>query len=322
MPIKQDSKSATRKLEQAIKTTRMIATASLAIGVIAIMLALIPLVSSYLQPTPANFGHTLAGINNPFTPAQLAVINNASSAYFETAGEMYLNHSLTNVGTAPIVQTNALIVNGKPSIIYLGAISCIFCGENRWAMALALGQLGHFGSIYKGYSALQDGDVPTIYWQPARYNVSSGVSFGSNYSSAYLNFVPIEYESQISQGFQIQPLTYFQQQAAAYGNPTYISATNVIVTLNSFQGTPYTIWGRDVVSGADAIAMTNGTTSLMNMSHADVLRQLAKPNNLFAWEQYAGADLYIAMACASLSGSMPPICSLPAIKAIQKTGGY
>ncbi|HVA82563.1 MAG TPA: DUF929 family protein [Candidatus Aquilonibacter sp.] len=321
MPTKQDSKNATKKLEQMIKTTRAIAIMALVVGIIAFLMGAIPIAMNLLQGPSPNFGNTLAGINQPFTPAQLAVINNASLANFETAGEMYLNHSLPNVGTVQPQQTNALIINGKPSIIYLGAISCIYCGENRWAMALALGKLGHFNALYNGYSALQDGDVPTVYWLPVSYNISSGVSFGANYTSPYINFLSIEYESKITQGFQIQPLTYFQAQSQTLGNGGYINATGIMLSLNNFQGTPYTIWGRNVVTGADAIAFTNGTTTIMNMTHADVLRQLAAPNNIFAWEQYAGADLYIAMACASLSNSTP-VCALPAIKAIQKTSGY
>lgn len=305
-----------------IKTTRAIAIVALVIALVAFLMGAIPLIMGALAGPSPNFGNTLAGINQPFTPSQLAVINNASLAYFETAGEMYLNHSLPNVGTVQPEKTNTLIINGKPSVIYLGAISCIYCGENRWAMALALGQLGHFSGLYNGYSALQDGDVPTIYWLPVQYNTSSGVSFGANYSSPYINFLSMEYESKITQGFQVQPLTYFQSQSQALGNGAYINATNIMLALNNFQGTPYTIWGKDVVAGADAIAFTNGTTTIMNMTHADVLRQLATPNNIFAWEQYAGADLYIAMACASISGSMPPVCSLSAIKAIQSANGY
>ncbi|MDE1869845.1 MAG: DUF929 family protein [Candidatus Micrarchaeota archaeon] len=321
MPTRNDSKNATKRLEQMIKTTRMIAIAALVIGVVAFLMGAIPIVMTLLQGPSPNFGNTLAGIDQPFTPAQLSVINNASLANYETAGEMYLNHSLPNVGTAQPQQTNTLVVNGKPSVIYLGAISCIYCAENRWAMALALAKFGQFGALYNGYSALQDGDVPTIYWKSVNYNTSSGASFGANYSSPYISFLPIEYESPIKQGFQVQSLSYFQNQAQTLGIGSYINATSVLLALNNFQGTPYTIWGRNVVPGADAIAFTNGTRTIMNMTHADVLRQIATPNNVFAWEQYAGADLYIAMTCPSI-GNSAPVCALPAIKAIEKANGY
>ncbi|MGI0141901.1 MAG: DUF929 family protein [Candidatus Micrarchaeales archaeon] len=320
---KQQSISAQKRLESAIRTVKLISSAALMIGIIAIILAAIPILGPVLNPAP-NFGSTLAGINNPFTAAQLAVINNASNSYFEEAGLMYLNHTLPNAGAATVTQTNTLIVNGKPSVIYLGAISCIYCGENRWAMALALGRFGQFNSLYIGYSSFGDADVPTIYWTPATYNVTSGVTFGSNYSSKYINFLPIEYQSKITQGFQIQPIPYFQQQANALGNGAYINATNLIASVNTFQGTPYTIWGRNVVPGADAVAgfQTQGSgVALTYMTHAQVLQQLSNPNDNFSWTQYAGADLYIAMTCATIN-NVAPICSLPAIQGIEKASDY
>ncbi|MDE1870503.1 MAG: DUF929 family protein [Candidatus Micrarchaeota archaeon] len=318
---KNQGASAQKKLESAIRTVKIISTTALVIGILAILLAAYPLVKGMLSGPAPNFGHTLAGINSPLTPAQLAVINNASTSYFERAGEMYLNHSLPNVGGTTVARTNSLIINGKPSVVYLGAISCIYCGENRWAMALALGRFGKFGSIYTGYSSLGDGDVPTLYWTPALYNASSAVTFGGNYTSNYLNFLPIEYQSKITLGFQLQSIPYFQQQAVANGNGAYINATNQIAQLNTFQGTPYTIWGNSIVPGADAVAFTNGNTTLMNMTHAQIFAQLASPSNQFSWTEYGGADLYIAMVCASIKNSAP-ICSLPAIQGIERVSGY
>jgi hypothetical protein len=62
--------------------------------------------------------------------------------------------------------------NGKPSVIYIGAISCVWCGENRWAMAMALSRFGSFNSLYIGYSSIHDGDVPTLYWKPQELGVN------------------------------------------------------------------------------------------------------------------------------------------------------
>lgn len=319
-----DSRVAQAKLERAIKTTRMISTVSLAIGIIAIILAAAPLVAGIIKGPAPNFGHTLAGINQPLTPSQLAVINNASNANFETAGLMYLNHSLQNASIIAPIPVNSLTINGKPSVIYLGAISCIYCAENRWAMALALGQFGHFNSLYLGYSALGDGDVPTIYWAPAQYNSSSGATFGANYSSSYINFLPIEGQSKITGGFVPPTLSQMQQDAQSLNNSAYSLAINTILQLNNFQGTPYTIWGRNLMPGVDAVAgfAQNGTgVALTYMTHAQVFSQLNAPNGEFSWTQYAGADLYIAMTCASINNTAP-ICSLPAIQSIERINGY
>jgi hypothetical protein len=272
------------------------------------------------------FGERLTDINEPFNSSELSIINNASNSFFETAGEMYLNGTLQNtVGSQPSL-TPQLLLNGKPTVIYLGAISCIFCGENRWAMALALSRFGGFSELFKGYSSFNDGDLPTIYWAPANYNASSGVAFGNFYSSNYIYFLTTDYASPITQGFEMQTLNYFELQAAAINNTAYEKAIALIGTLNNYQGTPYTIWGKYVVSGADAFDFGNSTNSsssgqypLTNLTHDQVLSQLAQPNDQFAWTEYAGADLYLTLLCASTSNAVPA-CHLPAIVQIEEKG--
>ncbi len=277
--------------------------------------------------TQQQFGNRLTNINQPLNPSELSIINNASDSYYEIAGEMYLNHTLTNEVGAQSTKVSSFLLNGKPSVIYLGSITCIFCGENRWAMALALSRFGNFSNLFKGYSSLGDSDVPTLYWSPAHYN-SSTVDLGSFYNSKYINFIAIEDTNPIRGGFSLQPLQTIQSEINASGNIAYSDAYNYVMQLNNFQGTPYTIWGNYNIGGADAVdfgnqtpTSTNPTLQLTYMTHNDVLNQLAAPKGQFAWSEYAAADLYIAMTCASINNTAP-ICSLPAIKGIEATNGY
>jgi hypothetical protein len=264
------------------------------------------------------FGMRLTDINAPLNASELAIINNASQAYFVTAAQMYLNKSLPILIGAPVSAAPLLVVNGKPSVMYLGAISCVYCGENRWAMALALGQFGSFQQLFKGYSALGDQDVPTIYWAPAHYNATQGVDFGNFYTSKYVNFVSMDYASPITGVFEVGTLTYFQQEATATANPAYEDATNIFIRLNNFEGTPYTIWGKFTVKQADAANFGDATSSattplpMASLTHDQVLSLLASPHTPFGWNEYAAADFYISLLCASMS-SPAPVCSLPSI---------
>ena len=264
------------------------------------------------------FGSRLTNINAPLNATELAVINNASQSYFVTAAQMYLNKSLAIPIGAPVSASPLLLVNGKPSVMYLGAISCVYCGENRWAMALALSQFGSFQQLFKGYSALGDQDVPTIYWAPAHYNATQGVEFGNFYTSKYINFISMDYASPITAGFQVGTLTYFQQEAVATMNPAYEAATGIFIKLNNFAGTPYTIWGKFTVTQADAAnfgdASSSATTTLpiSSLTHGQVLGLLASPHTPFGWNEYAAADFYISLICASMA-SPAPVCSLPSI---------
>ena len=297
-------------------------------GVIAILVIVV--VYQYASLRALNyqqsFGKRLTGINTPLSAAQMAVINNASDSYFETAGQMLLNGTINNsVGTGGLPHKVAAITfNGKPSVIYFGSITCLWCGENRWAMALALGRFGSFSQLYKGYSSFGDYDLPTLYWRQDNYTNYS-VMLGGFYNSSYLSFLPIEDTAPITGGFYLEPFNTTQQEINATGNAPYITAFNYILKIGTFQGTPYTIWGNYVVGGADAADFGNSPPKgsnlpLENMTHQQVLAQLASPNDQFAWTEYAGADIYIALACASINNTAP-ICALPVIPQIEKTLG-
>ena len=273
----------------------------------------------------ASFGQRLTNINKPLNSSYLSVINNAPDSYFETAGLMLLNGSINNnVGVTPI-KVNPFILNGKPTVIYLGSITCVFCGENRWAMALALGRFGNFSHLFEGYSSFGDHDLPTLYWSPSHYNISAE-DLGNFYSSKYLNFISIDDAMPITGGFQLNSPALIQQRINATGNVPYKDAFEFIARLNNFQGTPYTIWGKYNVPGADAVDFGNSTPTTQNltltyMTHKDVFNALSKPSDQFAWTEYAAADIYIAMACSSINNSAP-ICTLPAIQQMEIKGGY
>ncbi len=295
--------------------------------------------------TQEAFGQRLTDINVPLNSSQLAVINDEPNSYFDTAARMWLNGSLTSLVGQQIAAAPLLTVNGKPTVVYLGAISCVYCGENRWAMALALSRFGVFQDLFFGYSSFGDQDVPTIYWAPAHYNATSAVDFGNFFDGTYVEFLSLDYASPITAGFQMETLPYFQQQATAVNNTVYEKATNLMVSLNNFAGTPYTIWGRYSVPGADAtdfgdVTSTSSSSSsassssstttaallpLATMTHDQVLASLANPSTPFAWTEYAAADYYVALICSSLgvistsSVTAPPVCSEPNISGMTTT---
>ena len=340
-PSKISKKDAVLRYERTLHSLRIISSAALMLGIMAIFssIAIALLLSSDISGLHAanssaaniaqsnsTFGHTLAGIDTPLNSTSLSIINSAPNAYFETAGEMYLNGSIAN----PIFPQDAnkilsFSANGKPSVIYLGSITCIFCGENRWAMALALSRFGNFSRLYTGYSSFGDADVPTLYWTADNYN-KSGTAIGNYYTSNILTFISIEDENPITGGFVLNPLPTILNNVKQYKNQTYTSALEYIFNLSNnrttaFQGTPYTIWGSYQFSGADAAVFGNSTPSgnsvaLTYMTHAQVLSQLAVPNDQFAFSEYAAADLYVAAICKSLNNTAQ-VCSIPAIASIE-----
>ena len=264
---------------------------------------------------------TLAGIGTPLNASQLNVVNNAPNSYFEAAGEKLLNQSLTDyVSLAKPPKYKAFTANGKPSVIYIGAISCVYCGENRWAMALALSRFGNFSELFNGYSALGDGDIPTLYWTTDNYNATGAPKYGNFYHSGFINFIDAEYDSEINLSIQVQSPAYFASHAP---NATYKSAMEFMNSTGKFGGTPFTFWGTSLMQGADAVVFGNTTpksTSLpiATWSHAKIISQLSSFNDQFAWGEYAAADVYVAETCAALPANTPvSACALPSIKALE-----
>ncbi len=322
---------------------RIIAYSAFVIGILSLifsftmLLILVPSINSAIslqhtssqpaQQSNITFGRTLAGIDQPLNSTELSVINNAPDSYYQTAGEMFINGTLNNTpypGNAN--PAPALILNNKPSVFYLGSITCIFCGENRWAMALALSRFGSFSKLFIGYSSFGDGDLPTLYWTHENYNVS-GDSIGNYYSSNIINFISIDDTNPITKGFQLNSIPTIHANILSYDNQTYAQAYNYFANLSqnkttTFTGTPYTVWGNYQFPGADAVVFGNSTPSsnylpLEYMTHAQVLSQLANPTDQFAQSEYAAADVYVAAVCKSINNTAPACTAIPAIAAIE-----
>ncbi len=328
-----------QKYEHALRNLRTVSTAALALSILSILASMLILfvlgpqmyqvaqgtttINSIQATTTSNstLGHTIAGIDQPLNSTALAVLNNAPNSYFETAGEAYLNNSLTNPLFLTTNRTAPFKINNKTTVFYLGSITCVFCGENKWAMVLALSRFGSFSKLFIGYSALGDADVPTIFWNALNYN-KSGTAIGNYYSSDKLNLISIEDVNPITGGFRLNTLAQMQSNIAQYSNPVYTAAFGYFLNTSSknataFQGTPYTIWGNYQFPGADAAIFGNTTPSsnilpLTYMTHSQVLSQLAGHQSQFALSEYAAADVYVAAICKSINNNAS-VCALPAI---------
>lgn len=334
-----------KSYQKIVQRLTLITYLSFAIGVIAIIISLTTLVligGVTVKPTnltknitttanTTDFGSTLAGIDQPLNATQLAVINNAPNSYFERAGEYFLNGSIQSPYQAglPTHAVNAFITNNKVSVIYVGSITCIFCGENRWAMALALSRFGNFSQLFNGYSSFGDDDVPTLYWAQVDYNGSTD-DITNHYSSKYINFLTIEDTHPITGGFNLNSLAQIISNVKDTGNTTdynaleYALAPDGNSSIGFDGGTPYTIWGTSQFDGADTTDFGNitatGQVQLTDMTHQQILNLLSDPTTKFGLVEYVGADIYIASVCKSLNTTYQravQACSLPAIGQIE-----
>mgnify|MGYP001626348220 CR=1 FL=1 len=261
--------------------------------------------------TAQNFGHRLTNIDQPLNSSELSIINNAPTIYFEKAGEMLLNNTLNDPMSPRAGQklNSSFVVNGKPGVIFLGAISCIWCGETRWPLALALSRFGNFTALYKGYSSFGDYDIPTLYWAQDNYTTRSGATFNNFYQSPYISFITIDYDSPITQGFAMQPISYFLTIAP---NQTIKNALLFInkTTGQNIVGTPTMVIGNYLIPEAVGEVFGNttpsdGTIPLTYETHEQVLQQIANFSDQFAYAEYASADIYIGYICSTINQTAP-----------------
>ncbi len=289
----------------------------------------------------APFGHTLYRIDSPLNSTQLNIINHAPQSYFDTAAEMILNGSLqiplfvvknntpvelyegsvSPLDAPSIVQLNKSEVSkymgNKAAFIYLGSITCVFCGDSRLAMELALSRFGSFKDLYYGYSSFGDADLPTFYFAPEPYN-SSGLDDVTNYYNGSINLVTIEDINPITGGFDLNPLTTITSNVFSSKNEEASNAMTLINSLLSnsttqFSGTPYVIAGDYLFKGVPGINFgVDGTTPnniqgtyIQDLRHSQILQMIANPNTQLAWGYYAIADIYIAALCKSMGNSAP-----------------
>jgi hypothetical protein len=274
-----------------------------------------------------------AGIGQPFTAAQLAIINKEPLSYYQQAGDMLLQKQLANpfkLGSALSYQP--YVVNGKPSVILIEAISCDDCGQSRWQNALALATFGSFSGLYKGYASTGDFHVATLYWGKDDYTVTESATFGSAYTSKYINLYAVDGDSPVIDAkAHFVPISYFVDHAPDAGwraAMQFMDNANNAVAGGKAKNSVFQSWGSFIWNGSDAKVFGNspptplnniGTLPLANENQDAVLAELKKPQSQFAWSEYAAADIYIATVCKSFASATaaPPVCALPAIVTLE-----
>jgi uncharacterized protein DUF929 len=192
--------------------------------------------------------------------------------------------STSGVVTTPqSVNDPALVADGKPELLYIGAEFCPHCAAERWPLYVALSKFGTFspqpGRIH---SANEDGDVPTLTF------------YGTTYSSPYLTFTPVEVTTNKPQGNGYAPL-----QTPTQAQLTLWEDTN--------GGTfPFVdIGGKKVLPSAQYLF-----TPLENLPFSTVAAQVGNNSTTIGANIDASAAQLITTICGSLSNHKPAaVCS-------------
>ncbi|MEM3186210.1 MAG: DUF929 family protein [Conexivisphaerales archaeon] len=212
-------------------------------------------------------------------PIPSSLYNTISSVSISTISGM----STKGVAALSILPsgTPLLTYNGKPEVLYIGAEYCPFCAAERWGMVVALSKFGNFSNLSYMLSSPTD---------PAGSNVPTFTFYGSNYTSQYISFIPIE-ETNRYQNVTLQTPTPEQQ--------------NLMYTYDPNGNIPFIdIANRYILVGAQF-----SPSLFQGLNWTQIASQLDNPDSSVAKAVDASANTIITAICSVDGGNPATVCS-------------
>ena len=246
------------------------------------------------------------GLSNGPTGAALgAVVKDVTTvpaSTLDTVGAGTFNGKIQTITGTP----KPLTSGGKPELLYMGAEYCPYCAANRWAMIVALSRFGTFSGLATVHSAVSNGsgddepypDTPTFTFVHA------------SYSSPYLNFTPVELQTNIPDASNgtytmLQSPTSAQQALLnKYDTSPYTTETGAI---------PFLDFGNKYVS----IGVSYSNTALTGLTWSQIAADLHNPNSTVA-KAVDGTANYFTAAICKMTGNQPASACTPAVQALEK----
>jgi hypothetical protein len=187
---------------------------------------------------------------------------------------------------------------GKPVVTYMGAEYCPYCAGERWAMVLALSRFGTFKDLGSTHSASEDvhPDTPTFTFH------------GSTYSSPYLDFQPVEMQTNQLSGSAYgkldTPTAAQQKLMATYDVSPYFPSDGAIPFVD--------FAGKYGLSGA-----SYDVSALDGLSATEIAQALHDPNSPVAKGIVGTANAITAAICATTGDQPASACQIPAVQALR-----
>lgn len=215
-------------------------------------------------------------------PAVLAELAQVSPSVIDSVGTGGQAPPLSKISGPALTGSN-----GKAEFLYVGAEWCPYCAAERWAMAIALDHFGTLSGV--GFTTSSSSDV-----FPDTHTLAF---YGSSYSGAYLDFVPVELQDRNRNN--LQAMNAQQQQLFQTYNP------NGDIPFLDF-GNQYSMVGQGV-----------HPDPLQGLSWQQIGAALSNPNSPVT-QAIVGNSNYLTAAICKLPGtSGASVCSDPVIQRIE-----
>jgi hypothetical protein len=190
--------------------------------------------------------------------------------------------------------------NGLPLVTYLGAEYCPFCAGERWPLIVALSRFGTFSGLQQSHSASDD-----VYPNTPTFSFA-----GSTYTSPYLEFNPVELQSNVRAGNSYQQL---QTPTPAQTNLLRMYDAPPYVPASAAGSIPFIDFaGQYLASGASYDVGT-----LRGMTQEQIAAALADPSTPQAQAILGSANALTAAICTATGNQPADVCSDPAVASLQ-----
>jgi hypothetical protein len=247
------------------------------------------------QPSGSQTGTTQA------SPDVLKAITQVGPNILSAVGTGGVQNPLKIVKGSPSALTGP---NGKPEVFYAGGNYCPYCAAERWAMIVALSRFGTFSHL----DQIQSGEG----------NISTFTFYHSEYSSAYIDFVPLELygnnmDSSGSYAVLQTPTADQQKLIDTYDAPPYTSSAG---------GIPFVdIANKYVLSGASYNPQVLFNSSSQSLSWQDIAKSLSNPGSPIAQGILGTANYLTAGICMATQQQPGSACNATVIQQIEQSLG-
>jgi hypothetical protein len=249
---------------------------------------------------PSGSGKELAAGDQPAPASLIAALTSIPQSTFDSIG---LGSASAGPDGPKPINAPALIKDGKPEVLYVGAEYCPYCAAERWPMIIALSRFGTFSNLHTSSSSASD-----VYPNTPTFSF-----YQSSYTSPYLSFDAVEQTTSRPDGHggytPLQSLSD-QQKAilAQYDGPPYLADRGSIPFVD--------FGGKSVLAGA-----TYNPSVLAGKTQQQIAAQLADPNSEVAKSAIGSANLLTAAICQATNQQPQNVCQSPGVQKAAATLG-
>jgi uncharacterized protein DUF929 len=292
-------RAAERRTEQ---RRRILIAAGSIVAVVAIVVAFIVIKAN-------NKPGSSTSSNGPTGSSLASVVSNVTSVPASTLDKIGSGSGLVTSKPATISGGTALTANGKPEMLYMGAVYCPYCAAERWAMIVALSRFGTFSGLATTHSASVNGAG-----QAEPYpNTPTWTFHNASFTSQYLTFTPVEMQTNIpdkSTGTYTNLETPTKAQQALlnkYDVPPYVPS-------GSQGAIPFVDFGNKyLIAGA-----SYNPQVLSGLSWATIASDLKNPDSQVA-KSIGGTANYMTAAICKLTGNQPASACTSAVQSLESS---